>query len=58
MTKDLMNILGTITTKNLQECYHDAIYYRDEIRILFKNGVFHPASALLRKMRSGTSWFP
>ena len=38
MTKDLMNILGTITTKNLQECYHDAIYYRDEIRILFKNG--------------------
>ncbi len=38
MTRDLMNILGTINAKNLQECYHDAIYYRDEIRILFKNG--------------------
>lgn len=37
-TKDLMAIVGTITGKNLQECYHDAIYYRDELRILFKNG--------------------
>ncbi len=38
MTKDLMGILKNINQKNLQECYHDAIYYRDEIRILFKNG--------------------
>lgn len=38
-TKDLMALLrGTITQKNIQECFHDAIYYRDEIRILFKNG--------------------
>ncbi len=37
-TKDLVAMLGNITTRNLQECFHDAIYYRDEIRILFKNG--------------------
>ena len=37
-TKDMVAILGHINTKNLQESYHDAIYYRDEIRILFKNG--------------------
>lgn len=38
MTKDIMAILKNISSKNLQECFHDAIYYRDEIRILFKNG--------------------
>ena len=37
-TKDLVAILGNINARNLQESYHDAIYYRDEIRILFKNG--------------------
>ncbi|MDD3953873.1 MAG: biosynthetic arginine decarboxylase [Lentisphaeria bacterium] len=38
MTKDLMVILKNLNQKNLQECFHDAIYYRDELRILFKNG--------------------
>ena len=38
ITKDLMAIQENITQRNLQECFHDAIYYRDEIRILFKNG--------------------
>ncbi len=38
MTRDLINILKVVNTKNLQECFHDAIYYRDELRILFKNG--------------------
>lgn len=38
MTKDLMNILPGINQKNLQESFHDAIYYRDELRIMFKNG--------------------
>ena len=38
MTKDLMNILKNMSQKNLQENFHDAIYYRDELRILFKNG--------------------
>ncbi len=37
-TKDLLALVGTINQRNLQESYHDAIYYRDEIRILFKNG--------------------
>ena len=38
MTKDLLQTLKNINQKNLQECFHDAIYYRDELRILFKNG--------------------
>ena len=38
MTKDLMAILKNINQKNLQECFHDAIYYRDELRVIFKNG--------------------
>lgn len=38
MTKDLLHTLKNINQKNLQECFHDAIYYRDELRILFKNG--------------------
>lgn len=37
-TKDLVAILENISPKNIQEAFHDAIYYRDEIRILFKNG--------------------
>ena len=28
----------SVTSKNLQECFHDAIYYRDEIRNLFRSG--------------------
>lgn len=27
-----------ITPKNIQECYNDALYYRDQIRDLFKHG--------------------
>jgi len=38
LTKDLLALVGAINQRNLQESYHDAIYYRDEIRILFKNG--------------------
>ena len=33
-----MNILSNINQKNLQEFFHDAIYDRDELRLLFKNG--------------------
>ncbi len=28
----------TLNLKNIQECYNDAIYYRDEIREMFKHG--------------------
>ncbi|NMA43247.1 MAG: biosynthetic arginine decarboxylase [Oligosphaeraceae bacterium] len=38
LTKDLMGILQYINPKNLQECLNDAVYYRDELRVLFKNG--------------------
>jgi arginine decarboxylase len=34
----LMEIRGTITAKNAQECYHDAVFCRDEIRSLFTQG--------------------
>ncbi len=37
-TKDLLALVGNINQRNLQESFHDAIYYRDEIRLLFKNG--------------------
>lgn len=36
--KHMSEIRGTVNTKNLQECYHDALYYRDEVRQLFKHG--------------------
>jgi len=35
----LMEVNGGITAKNLQECYNDALFYRDEVRQLFKHGV-------------------
>ncbi|MEA2108137.1 MAG: biosynthetic arginine decarboxylase [Pseudomonadota bacterium] len=38
MISNLMEVLNLINLKNLQECYNDALYYRDEIRQLFKHG--------------------
>lgn len=38
MIVNLKEALSTLTVKNLQECYNDALYYRDEIRQLFKHG--------------------
>ncbi|WP_210397589.1 biosynthetic arginine decarboxylase [Motiliproteus sediminis] len=35
---NLREVLNTISPKNLQECYNDALYYRDEIGELFKRG--------------------
>jgi arginine decarboxylase len=35
---NLMEALRSLTSKNVQECYHDAIYYRDEAHELFKRG--------------------
>lgn len=37
----LLDSYKSLTPKNLQECYHDALYYRDEIRALFKHGVIN-----------------
>ncbi|MBC7960615.1 MAG: biosynthetic arginine decarboxylase, partial [Vallitaleaceae bacterium] len=36
--KDLLEVNKSITQKNLQECFNDAIYYRDELKDLFKHG--------------------
>jgi arginine decarboxylase len=36
--KNLREVLEVITPDNLQECYNDANYYRDEIRHLFHHG--------------------
>lgn len=36
--QNLFDIPRGMTTKNVQESYNDAIYYRDEIRQLFKHG--------------------
>ncbi len=37
--KNLMHTNQSLTAKNVQECYHDAVYYRDEIRSAFDHGV-------------------
>lgn len=37
-TRNLWEVGRVLNSKNLQECFHDAIYYRDEIRQHFKHG--------------------
>lgn len=36
--KNLYEVTESISAKNIQECYNDAIFYRDEIRHLFNRG--------------------
>lgn len=38
MLYNLMEARDSLTSRNVQEIYHDAIYYRDEIRSLFLRG--------------------
>ena len=35
---NLIEVLHVISLKNIQECFNDAIYYRDELRMKFKHG--------------------
>ena len=35
---NLRDVLGSLSVRNLQECYNDALYYRDEIRQQFLHG--------------------
>ena len=35
---NMREVYGNISLRNLQECYNDAIYYRDEMRKLFSTG--------------------
>ncbi|MDL2306496.1 biosynthetic arginine decarboxylase [Desulfovibrio sp. OttesenSCG-928-C06] len=37
-TQNLLQVLNGLTLRNLQECYNDAIYYRDEVRQQFLHG--------------------
>lgn len=37
-TRNLLQALGGLNLRNLQECYNDAIYYRDEVRQQFLHG--------------------
>ncbi|HOP73354.1 MAG TPA: biosynthetic arginine decarboxylase, partial [Thermoclostridium caenicola] len=36
--RNLYDVYRNISVKNIQECYNDALYYRDEIRDMFKHG--------------------
>jgi arginine decarboxylase len=38
LIRNMAEALKSINVRNLQECYNDALYYRDEIRQLFKHG--------------------
>lgn len=38
MIINLYSVLNNVTLQNLQECYNDSLYYRDEIRELFHHG--------------------
>ena len=35
---NLAGVLNTVDTENLQECYNDALYYRDEVYERFRHG--------------------
>lgn len=36
--RNLFDVNKNLNLKNVQECYNDALYYRDEIRDMFKHG--------------------
>jgi len=37
--RNLWDVAGRLTQRNLQECYHDAVNYRDEARALYEHGL-------------------
>ncbi len=38
LLNNLMEVAEGLTPRNAQEAYHDAVYYRDEIRSMFRHG--------------------
>ncbi|MBN1797954.1 MAG: biosynthetic arginine decarboxylase [Spirochaetales bacterium] len=38
LIRNLYEVFNSVSVKNLQEVYHDAVYYRDEVRSLFLTG--------------------
>lgn len=39
MIQDLLDVDGYLEPRRVQECFNDAVYYRDELRALFRRGV-------------------
>jgi arginine decarboxylase len=52
MLENLLEVCQTLTPRNVQEAYHDAVYYREEIRGLFLHG-----DVTLRERALGESIF-
>lgn len=38
MLENLLEVCNSLSPRNVQEAYHDAVYYRDELRALFLHG--------------------
>ena len=38
MIRNLVHLTSSANERNIQECYNDAVFYRDELRELFKRG--------------------
>jgi arginine decarboxylase len=48
----LKSVLGIVNSKNFQECYNDALFYRDELR-----EEFHHGQATLRERALGENYY-
>ncbi len=48
----LKTVLGIVNTRNFQECYNDALFYRDELR-----EKFHHGQATLRERALGENYY-
>jgi len=48
----LKSVLGSVSSKNFQECYNDALFYRDELR-----EEFHHGNATLRERALGENYY-
>ncbi len=38
MVHNLSDLISVVNERNIQECYNDAVFYRDELREIFKRG--------------------
>ncbi len=38
IVENMMEVLNSLSLRNIQECYNDALYYRDQVRQMFKLG--------------------
>ena len=47
MTHNLAELISLVNERNIQECFNDAVFYRDELRALFKQGQINLRSRAL-----------